>query len=340
MARTLRKTSGKPGSSRTRAQVFSPGLGVEVFYDGSSPTSSSKSPTLCAATVIFLGGDGFYCLSGRGREVVGPRVDPLGQPPRVGSLSPIGSPGAAPPKAPYTIRPFGTSRAPRASQGADRYRMPAPDRSPARGRTRRVVELREYPRARRARDVLRADSTPLVVVRVTGVDEHTWRDTRRGDTCGTVILDLAPIRNHRGSSQLLDLVAGRSKHLVATRFHVASLGADGLNDDHRHTRRLIEAVSASLLAGVPKTLEEPVRLGRTLRTRSADMLAGFGQSGTSNGLAEGINGGLSRARESALGYRNRAWNVSRETFRRRSPPTYTPGRNRTCSYPWPDQPIP
>lgn len=250
--------------------MFSPGLGVEVFYDGSSPTSNSKSPTLCAATVIFLGGDGFYCLSGRGREVVGRRVDPLGQPPRVGSLSPIGSPGAAPPKAPYTIRPFGAPR---------------------------------------------ADSTPLVVVRVTGVDEHTWRDTRRGDTCGTVILDLAPIRNHRGSSQLLDLVVGR-------------------------TRRLIEAVSASVLTGVPKTLEEPVRLGRTLRTRSADVLAGFGQSGTSNGLAEGINGGLLRARESALGYRNRAWNVSRETFRRRPPPTYTPGRNRTCSYPWPDQPIP
>lgn len=275
--------------------MFSPGLGVEVFYDGSSPTSNSKSPTLCAAAVIFLGGDGFYCLSGRGREVVGRRVDPLGQPPRVGSLSPLGSPGAAPPKAPYTIRPFGAPR---------------------------------------------VDSTPLVVVRVTGVDEHAWRDTRRGDTCGTGTLDLAPIRNHRGSSQLLDLVVGRSKHSVATRFHVASLGADGLNDDHRHARRLIEAVSASLLTGVPKTLEEPVRLGRTLRTRSADMLAGFGQSGTSNGLAEGINGGLSRAREPALGYRNRAWNVSRETFRRRSPPTYTPGRNRTCSYPWPDQPIP
>jgi len=48
-------------------------------------------------------------------------------------------------------------------------------------------------------------------VAVTGVDEHVWRHTRRGDRFVTVIIDLTPIRDRSGPSRLLDMVEGRSK---------------------------------------------------------------------------------------------------------------------------------
>ena len=46
---------------------------------------------------------------------------------------------------------------------------------------------------------------------MTGVDEHVWRHTRRGDRFVTVIIDLTPIRDRSGPSRLLDMVEGRSK---------------------------------------------------------------------------------------------------------------------------------
>jgi len=48
-------------------------------------------------------------------------------------------------------------------------------------------------------------------VAVSGVDEHVWRHTRRGDKYVTVIIDLTPIRDKTGPARLLDMVEGRSK---------------------------------------------------------------------------------------------------------------------------------
>ena len=53
-------------------------------------------------------------------------------------------------------------------------------------------------------------------VRVIGVDEHVWRHTPYGDTYVTVILDVTPVRDHRGPSRLLDMVPGRSKRVFTT----------------------------------------------------------------------------------------------------------------------------
>ena len=64
------------------------------------------------------------------------------------------------------------------------------------------------------------------------------------------------------------------------------------------------AVIDSLSAGVPKALKELARLGRTLKKRSADVLAYFDRPGTSNGPTEAINGRLEHLRGSALGFRN------------------------------------
>ena len=56
--------------------------------------------------------------------------------------------------------------------------------------------------------VLIADTTRFEGVAVTGVDEHVWRHTRRGDKYVTVIIDLTPIRDRSGPSRLLDMVEG------------------------------------------------------------------------------------------------------------------------------------
>jgi transposase len=64
------------------------------------------------------------------------------------------------------------------------------------------------------------------------------------------------------------------------------------------------AVIDSLRKGVPTTLSELRRLGRTLAHRAADVLAYFARPGSSNGPMEAINGRLEHLRGSALGFRN------------------------------------
>ena len=74
--------------------------------------------------------------------------------------------------------------------------------------------------------------------------------------------------------------------------------------DRTQGRRIMEALIASLAAGVPAVLVELRTLGRTLKKRSADVLAYFDRLGTSNGPTEAINGRLEHLRGSALGFRN------------------------------------
>ena len=59
--------------------------------------------------------------------------------------------------------------------------------------------------------VLIADPARFDGVQVIGVDEHVWRNTRRGDKYVTVIIDLTPIRSGTGPARLLDMVPGRTK---------------------------------------------------------------------------------------------------------------------------------
>ena len=66
----------------------------------------------------------------------------------------------------------------------------------------------------------------------------------------------------------------------------------------------MQAVIASLSARVPKALQELARLGRTLKKRSAAVLAYFDRPHTSNGPTEAINGRLEHLRGTALGFRN------------------------------------
>ena len=270
--------------------------------------------------------------------------------------------------------------------------------------------------------VLIDDPARFDAVTVIGVDEHVWRHTRSGDKYVTVIIDLTPIRDGTGPARLLDMVAGRTKHVFKTwlagrpqvwrdrvevvamdgftgfktatteelpdavavmdPFHVVRLGGDALdtcrrrvqldtcqhrgrtsdplyaarrtlhtgadlltdtqaerlaalfdadshveveatwgiyqrmiaayrNPDRRGGRAQMRQLIESISHGVPAALIEVARLGRTLKRRSADVLAYFDRPGTSNGPTEAINGRLEHLRGSALGFRNLTHYIAR-----------------------------
>ena len=69
-------------------------------------------------------------------------------------------------------------------------------------------------------------------------------------------------------------------------------------------RKILERVIARIASGVPTGLPELATLGRTIKRRSADILAFFDHPGTSNGPSEAINGRLEHLRGTALGFRN------------------------------------
>jgi hypothetical protein len=74
--------------------------------------------------------------------------------------------------------------------------------------------------------------------------------------------------------------------------------------DKKHGKAMMQAVIDSVASGVPATLTEIRKLGRTLKQPATDILALFGRPGTSNGPTEAINGRLEHLRGSALGLRN------------------------------------
>lgn len=74
--------------------------------------------------------------------------------------------------------------------------------------------------------------------------------------------------------------------------------------DRSKGKEMMQSLIAKLGRAVPKTLIELAALGRTLKKRSADILANFDRPGTSNGPTEAINGRLEHLRGSALGLRN------------------------------------
>ena len=81
--------------------------------------------------------------------------------------------------------------------------------------------------------------------------------------------------------------------------------------DRAKGRARMEAFIASVSSGVPGVLREVITLGRTLKKRSADVLAYFDRPGTSNGPTEALNGRLEHLRGSALGFRNLTHYIAR-----------------------------
>ena len=81
--------------------------------------------------------------------------------------------------------------------------------------------------------------------------------------------------------------------------------------DKARGRKLMLQLIASLSHGVPATLTELRALGRTLKSRVADVLAYFDRPGTSNGPTEAINGCLEHLRGFALGFRNLTDDIAR-----------------------------
>ncbi len=81
--------------------------------------------------------------------------------------------------------------------------------------------------------------------------------------------------------------------------------------DRAKGKEMMQSLIAKLGRAVPKKLTELAALGRTLKKRSADILAYFDRPGTSNGPTEAINGRLEHLRGSALGFRNLANYIAR-----------------------------
>ena len=81
--------------------------------------------------------------------------------------------------------------------------------------------------------------------------------------------------------------------------------------DRATGQQMMTDLIKTLSHGVPAALSEVTTLGRTLKKRSADVLAYFDRPGTSNGPTEAINGRLEHLRGSALGFRNLAHYIAR-----------------------------
>ena len=139
---------------------------------------------------------------------------------------------------------------------------------------------------------------------------------------------------------LTDKQAARLRTLFGAEEHVEVEATWGIyqrmiaayrNPDRTQARAAMTALINCLHQGVPATLIELRRLGRTLTQRAADVLAYFDRPGTSNGPTEALNGRLEHLRGSALGFRNLTTYIARpllEASGFRPPATPCPGMSR------------
>ena len=125
---------------------------------------------------------------------------------------------------------------------------------------------------------------------------------------------------HTGADLLTDRQRQRIAALFATDEHVqveVTWGVyQGVIAAYRHPDRatgqaMMTNLITSISHGVPAALSEITTLGRTLKKRSADVLAYFDRPGTSNGPTEAINGRLEHLRGTALGFRNLTHYIAR-----------------------------
>ena len=125
---------------------------------------------------------------------------------------------------------------------------------------------------------------------------------------------------HTGADLLTDKQRDRLTALFTPDAHVEVEATWGIyqkmiaayrHEDRSAGRELMVKLIDSVSAGVPAALVEITKLGRTLKTRAADVLAYFDRPGTSNGPTEAINGRLEHLRGSALGFRNHTNYIAR-----------------------------
>lgn len=118
---------------------------------------------------------------------------------------------------------------------------------------------------------------------------------------------------HTGAGLLTEKQHARLEALFAVPEHVEVEATWGIyqrmitayrHPDKQLGKAAMKAVIDAVSDGIPTTLIELRRLGRTLKQRAADVLAYFDRPGTSNGPTEAINGRLEHLRGSALGFRN------------------------------------
>jgi transposase len=125
---------------------------------------------------------------------------------------------------------------------------------------------------------------------------------------------------HTGRDLLTDKQQDRLNALFNSDTHVEVQATWGIYQrfvaayrtaDRRTGRTMMEAVIDSISHDVPTLLTELHRLGRTLKQRSADILAFFDRPGSSNVPTEAINGRLEHLRGTALGSRNLTHYIAR-----------------------------
>ncbi len=159
---------------------------------------------------------------------------------------------------------------------------------------------------------------PFHVARLAGNAVDECRRRIQLATCGHRGRKSDPLYQARrtlltGSDLLTDKQTNRLDALFADDRHVQVQTTWAIYQEviaaYRHPdrvagRKRMAALISMLSAGVPTVLAEAVTLGRTLKSRAADVLAYFDRPGTSNGPTEAINGRLEHLRGSALGFRN------------------------------------
>jgi len=125
---------------------------------------------------------------------------------------------------------------------------------------------------------------------------------------------------HTGTDLLTDKQKQRIHALFAVEDHVeveVTWGVyQGVIAAYRHPdratgRAMMTRLIGSVSHSVPTALSEVTTLGRTLKKRSADVLAYFERPGTSNGPTEAICGRLEHLRGTALGFRNLTHYIAR-----------------------------
>ena len=159
---------------------------------------------------------------------------------------------------------------------------------------------------------------PFHVVRLAGDAVDRCRQRVQQDTRGHRGRSGDPLYGarrtlHTGASFLTEKQHARLEALFAVEEHVEVEATWGIyqrivasyrEPDKKKAKQMMRDVIDAVANGVPTTLTEIRRLGRTLKQRAADVLAFFDRPGTSNGPTEAINGRLEHLRGSALGFRN------------------------------------
>ena len=125
---------------------------------------------------------------------------------------------------------------------------------------------------------------------------------------------------HTGADLLTETQRARIAALFADQEHIQVEVTWGVyqaviaayrHPDRATGRAMMTRLISSVSHGVPTPLSEVATLGRTLKKRSADVLAYFDRPGTSNGPTEAINGRLEHLRGTALGFRNLTHYIAR-----------------------------